>query len=352
MILAAARVQLNAVRRFASSTAFQDSSVSSSMGVWVWPTTPPATLRGCRCRQRCGRTPRRPSNRSDRPYPCRPRVPLRPRRECSSRWPVRCLVPCRSQPQPCRLVLPLFSPFAIRYTHYIISTFNTIYNNENKSSRSTSESLTDFPQTALQPEREGALGRNSAGRGQCGRRYDPVDELPENLLELLPFLFLWRMSGFLEDDELRVGNQACDCLRRAHGRHPVASPDSHQSRHRYGGKCVLEVVVRRVVLKAPVVRFMAVDARFDGRSRLHRIVVEVVQGNHLGPTGLQVRVVADVPRPVPVEVVPVDLNAVLVPGVLKGKFVIAVVRRSVTEQNCRHVLRIRQRVLEGDKSAI
>src|SRR5665647_911160 len=222
MILAAARVQLNAVRRFASSTAFQDSSVSSSMGVWVWPTTPPATLRGCRCRQRCGRTPRRPSNRSDRPYPCRPRVPLRPRRECSSRWPVRCLVPCRSQPQPCRLVLPLFSPFAIRYTHYIISTFNTIYNNKNKSARSTSESLTDFPQTALQPEREGRFG----GTQQVG---DSVGAGPTLSTNSRRTCWNFSHSSFCGEcpdfskDELRVGKQACDCLRRAHGRHPVAS---------------------------------------------------------------------------------------------------------------------------------
>ena len=99
-------------------------------------------------------------------------------------------------------------------------------------------------------------------------------------------------------------------------------------------------------------RFVTVDAGLDPRRRADGVVLVVVQRDDLRPARLEVLVVADLPGPVAVEVVPVDLDAVLVPRVLKGKLQVAPVGGGVAQHDRLDVLGVGHGVLQGDEPAV
>src|ERR1700761_1671326 len=179
-----------------------------------------------------------------------------------------------------------------------------------------------------------------------------VEEVADGGQEQLALFDLRRVAGLLEHHQLRIRHQGRDGFRGADRGDPVEPSNGDERWRRYRGELRLEVIAPPVVLEAPVVRFVTVDAGLDALRRANGVVLVVVQGDDLGPACLKVLVVVDLPGPVTVEIVPVDLDAVLVPRVLEGKLQVVPVGGGVAQHDRLDVLGVGHGVLQGDEPAV
>ena len=158
---------------------------------------------------------------------------------------------------------------------------------------------------------------------------------------------------FSNTTSFAFGIRSRDGLRGADRGDPVAPADGDERGHRDRGELRLEVVARACCTGST-----SCGTR-DGRCRPRRaaaerdrVVLVVVERDDLRPARLEVLVVADPPGPVTVEVVPVDLDPVLVAGVLVGELQVARVGGGVAEHDRLDVLGVGDGVLEGDEPAV